>query len=88
MECRSSVAVCCSLTRLGYEVGFPTHFLVDQDSALLKVLSEAEINLMDAQYAIKKAVRIDFNTCPVGGHYYHGLVKRKIRSVQEIMARH
>ena len=62
--------------------------MVDQDSALLKVLSEAEVNLLDTQYAIKKAVRINFDTCPVGGHYYHGLVERKIRTVQEIMARH
>ena len=88
MEGRSADSVCCALSRLGCEVGFPSHFLVDQDSALMKVLNEAEVTLVDLKYTVKKDVKVTFDTCPVSGHNYHGLVERKLRTVQEVMARH
>ena len=67
LEGRNSDALCCSLSRLGCELGYPTHFLVDQDSALLKVLSEAEVNLVDTQHKVKKGVGVSFSVCPVAG---------------------
>ena len=69
-------------------MGYPTHFLVDQDSALLKVLSEAEDNLVDTQHKVKKGVGVSFSVCPVAGHNFHGLVERKLRTVQDVLARH
>ena len=30
---------------------------------------------------------VEYNTCPVGAHYMHGKVERKIRGVQESMTK-
>ena len=73
------------LNRLGCEVGFPSYFLIDQDSALLKCMREAEVNLKDLQNMIYKERKIKFKTCPVGAHNYHGAVERRIRTIEELM---
>ena len=49
IETKSADGVVDGLTRLGCEVGFPNHFLIDQDSALLKVLKKAEVNIVNLQ---------------------------------------
>ena len=85
IETKSADGVVDGLTRLGCEVGFPNHFLIDQDSSLLKVLKEAEVDLLNLQLLIKKEFGTNFTTCPVSGHNFHGLVERKIRSVDECL---
>ena len=82
IESKSVDGIIDGLTRLGCEVGFPTFFLVDQDSAMLKVLKEAQVNLLDLQYQVKTQYGINFKTCPVSGHNMHGMVERRIRSVE------
>ena len=73
------------ITRLAAEVGFPKHLMIDQDSAVMKGLREANVNLRDLQHRIYSENGIIFTTCPVGGHNVHGHVERVIRSVQELL---
>ena len=85
IEGKSADAVVDGVNRLGCEVGIPSFVLVDQDSGILKVLKEAEVNVRDLQLVLHKEKGIRFRTCPVSGHNFHGAVERKIRSVQECL---
>ena len=75
IETKSADGVLDGLTRLGCEVGFPNHFLVDQDTSFLKFLHEAEVDLLNLQFEVKRQFNVEFSTCPVTGHNYHGLVE-------------
>ena len=55
------------ITRLAAEVGFPKYLMVDQDSAVMKGLKEAKINLRDLQHKLYSEQGIFFSTCPVLG---------------------
>ena len=85
IEGKSADAVIEGINRLGCEHGFPSFVLVDQDSSIIKVLEEAEVRLKDLQLLLFKERGIKFKTCPVAGHSWHGLVERKIRSVQDCL---
>ena len=85
IESKSADGVVDGVNRLGCEVGFPSFVLVDQDSGILKVLKEAEVNLRDIDLVLSKERGIKFRTCPVSGHNFHGSVERKIRSVQDCL---
>ena len=85
IEGKSADAVVDGVNRLGCEVGIPSFVLVDQDSGIMKVLREAEVNMKDLGLLLHKEKGIRFRTCPVSGHNFHGAVERKIRSVQECL---
>ena len=65
------------LTRLAAEVGFPKFLMVDQDSAIMKGLKDATVNLRNLQHQIYSENVIIFTACPVG-HNVHGHVERVI----------
>ena len=84
-ESKSADGVVDALTRLGCEVGFPSFMFVDQESSILKALAEAEVDILDMDFFLHKQKGVRFKTCPVSGHNFHGLVERKIKTVQEIL---
>ena len=43
----------------------------------------AELDFLDLQHQLRTQFGISFTTCPVSGHFQHGLVERIIRSIQE-----
>ena len=83
IESKSADGVAEGITRLGCEVGLPSYVLTDQDSAIMKVLRDANVQVKDLQLLLHKEKGIKFRTCPVSGHNYHGLCERRIRTVQE-----
>ena len=83
IESRNTQSVMEGLTRMGCEQGFPAMLILDQESSFMKIVREAEINLVDLNNRCFKEFGIKFYTAPVGAHNYIGLVERKIRSVQE-----
>ena len=85
IEAKSADGVIDGVTRLSCEVGVPSIMLVDQDSGILKALKEAEVDIRSLDMLLHKEKGIRFKTCPVSGHNYHGLVERKIRTVQECL---
>ena len=74
------------ITRLAADVGFPKYLMIDQDSAILKGLRDAQVNnLQDLQHHIYTENGIIFTTCPVGRHNVHGHVERVIKSRQDLL---
>ena len=83
IETKSTEGIIDGLTRLGCEHGIPKYFLVDKESSIVKALQEMNVDMRDLQLKLHKESGIKFDVCPVGGHNFHGLVERKIRTVQE-----
>ena len=73
------------VTRLAAEVGFPKYLMIDQDSAVIKCLQEASVNMRNLQHNLFTERGVVFTTCPVGGHNFHGHVERVIRSIQNLL---
>ena len=87
VETRSSDGVIDGIIRLSCEVGVPKFILTDQDSGIMKGLTECEVRLRDLQHVLHKEKGIDFKLAPVSGHNFHGLVERAILSVQDCLKR-
>ena len=81
IETKDTESIISGLICLSCEVGTPKHFLVDKDSAILKALQEAEIPIKDVQRDLRSRIKVEFTTCPVSGHNFHGFLERKIRSL-------
>ena len=71
-----------ALVRLGCEATWPKLFYCDADSAIIKILKEMEVDIRDVQYRLFTEHGAMFEVCPVGGHNRHGLVERRIATVQ------
>ena len=63
-------------------VGTPARLLINQDSALMKVLREAEVTIVDLETNMRVRATMDFQLCPVSGHKTHGQVEVRIKHVQ------
>ena len=61
--------------------------ILDQDTAFMKLVQDAEVDLMDLQHRAFTEYGIKFRTAPVQGHNMIGLAERRIRSVQECFER-
>ena len=72
-----------ALLRLGCEVGWPKLFLCDQDRTIMKTLKDIKVDLRDINYKLYTEHGAKLEVCGVGGHYRHGLVEGRIRTVQE-----
>ena len=85
IETSDNSGMMSGVIRLGADYGWPKHLMVDQDSALMKALYNAEVNLRDLQHVLYSEHGVMFTTCPVGGHNQHGHVERVIKSVQTML---
>ena len=83
MESSKAAGWLDAFTRLGCEVGLPSHVYCDQDSAGMSAFDMAEVELRDLQLRLLNEKNINFSVCPVTGHDKHGHVERVIRSLQE-----
>ena len=70
-------------TRLSSEVGVPSLVHVDQESGAMAGFKISELDFLDLRHQLQNQLGISFSTCPVSGHFQHGLVERVIRSIQE-----
>ena len=87
IENKAADGIIDGINRLCYEVGVPKMILTDQDSGIMKALTDCEVSHKDLQHVIYKEKGIVFKTCPVSGHNFHGLTERKILSVQKCLER-
>ena len=88
VERKDTSAIADGLTRLAVNFGLPRYLMIDQDSAIMKALTELEVNMKDLQQNLFTQRGIIFSTCPVKGHNYSGQCERAIKTVQELMVRH
>ena len=82
MEDYSTTSFMQAFTRFACDVGYPKKLLVDEGSQLVKGCQSMQLNFQDLRNKISKKSSIEFNTCPVGGHNFHGRVERKIREIR------
>ena len=54
---------------------------------MLKACEDSELKFRDIQGQLNIEYEIEFKPCPVGAHYMHGRVERKIRCVRESLER-
>ena len=87
MEDYSSQAFIQAFIRLSCEVGYPKVVLPDEGSQLLKGCEDMKFNFRDVRNKLYADMKVEFDPCPVGGHYMHGRVERKIKEVKKSIER-
>ena len=83
IEMKDAGTILEALVRLGCEVGYPKYMYCDQESSIIKVFKEINLNLRDLFHRAYTENGVIFETCSVGGHDAHGKVERTIKSMQE-----
>ena len=71
-----------TFVRLSCEVGFPKLLLTDEGSQLLKGCQTMKFNFRDIRSRLFLDSQVQFEACPVSGHFMHGRVERKIQQVK------
>ena len=83
MEGYDTTQFVMAFSRFGSSEGFPKKLLVDAGSQILSACEGMKLNMCDITGALNQEYGIEFDTCPVGGHNFHGKVERKIKVVKE-----
>ena len=87
MEAYTTSAFILGFKRFGCRAGFPKMLLPDQGSQLLKACGDVTLSFQDIKGQLNKEYGVQFKPCPVGAHYMHGRVERKVRQVRESLSR-
>ena len=69
------------------EACVPKICLPDKDGAILKVLTEGEVNLKDLEGTLNREKGIYFKTCSAQDHSAHGRVEARIKMIQDSLNR-
>ena len=72
--------------RFSCKVGYPRRLLPDAGSQLVKGCSSMEITFTDVKSRLHK-FGADYEVNPVGAHYMHGKVERKIQHVKQYFSK-
>ena len=86
MEDYSTDAFLLAFIRFSCRFGYPKSLNIDEGSQLLKGCKDMVISFIDLQHRLSVEYGIDFKTCPVGAHYVHGKVERKIQDIKKSFA--
>ena len=82
MEDYSTGAFVQAFIRLSCDVGYPKVLLPDEGSQLIKACENMVFSFKDLKSHLHQHAKVEFEPCPVGGHYMHGRVERKIREIK------
>ena len=82
MDDYTTKAFIMSFTRFACEVGFPKLLLIDQGSQLIKGCKSMVLNFRDIRNRLYLDNNVQFEACPVSGHFMHGRVERKIKQIK------
>ena len=83
LEDYSTDAFVQGFIRFSCRVGYPRYLLPDPGSQLVKGCEEMTYSFSDAKQKLFVEYGVDYMPCPVGAHYVHGKVERKIREVRK-----
>ena len=87
MEDYSTSSFVLAFIRFSCKVGFPKKLLPDAGSQLLKACDSMTLVYTDIKHKLHTEFGVEFDTCPVGAHYMHGKVERKVKHVKESLAK-
>ena len=71
-----------SFIRLACDVGYPKLLLTDHGSQLMKGCKSMSLNYRDIKNRLFVSSNVQFEACPVSGHFMHGRVERKIKQIK------
>ena len=83
LEDYSTDAFVLGFIRFSCRVGYPRYLLPDAGSQLVKGCEDMRYSFVDAKQKLFVEYGVDYVPCPVGAHYVHGKVERKIREVKK-----
>ena len=83
MEDYSTEAFLLAFVRFACRVGFPKMLLPDEGSQLVKGCQTMILRFTDIKNRLYTEYGVEFEVCPVGAHYMHGKVERKIQQVKK-----
>ena len=83
MDDYSTDSFIMSFTRFACDHGFPRKIFCDSGSQLVKGCEDMQLNFKDIQAQLHRNKSVDFSVCPVGAHYMHGKVEKKIKEINK-----
>ena len=87
MEDYSTDSFLLSFIRFSCRFGYPKRLLPDEGSQLVKGCKDMILSFSDISHKLITEYGVEFKTCPVGAHYVHGKVERKIQQVKLSLGR-
>ena len=88
MEGGKNVAcVLDAMNRFFNEAVVPRVCYIDKDAAIMKVLTEAQLEVVSNDGVISRQRGIMFETCSAQGHNAHGRIEARIKMIQEVFNR-
>ena len=88
LEDYSSESVVFAITRFSCRFGYPKYILPDPGSQLVKACEDLKYSYTDVRQKLFMEHGLEYKLCPVGAHYTHGKVERKIREVKKSVSIH
>ena len=83
MEDYSTDSFALGFIRFSCRFGYPRYLLPDPGSQLIKGCEDMSYSFVDAKQRLLGEFGVDYMSSPVGAHYNHGKVERKIREVKK-----
>ena len=71
-----------AFTRFSCRFGYPKMLMPDEGSQLMRGCKDMVLSFSDISNRLSTEYGILFKTCPVGAHYVHGKVERKIQQIK------
>ena len=82
MENYTADAFILAFSRFACRFGYPKTVMPDEGSQLVNGCQSMVISFSSIQHKINVEYGVEFKTCPVGAHYVHGKVERKIQDIK------
>ena len=83
MESYDTESFLLAFVRFSCRFGYPKLLMPDEGSQLVKGCKDMVISFSDISQKLSTEYGVEFKTCPVGAHYVHGKVERKIQQVKQ-----
>lgn len=83
MEDYSTESFVQSFIRFSCRFGYSRYILPDAGSQLVKGCETMKYTFIDTKQILSKEYGVEYIVCPVGAHYNHGKVERKIREIKK-----
>ena len=87
MDSYSTDSFVLAFIRFACRFGYPGTMYPDAGSQLLKGCKDMVLSFSSIKYKLEVEFGVQFFTCPVGSHYVHGKVERKIREVKRSVSK-
>ncbi len=82
LEDYSTDSFILAFIRFSCRYGYPSKLYPDSGSQLIKGCNDMVLSFSDIRHKLSTEFGINYEACPVGAHYVHGKVERKIKEVK------